>query len=402
MNKVFNKIRECAIRCASLRKNVQGTALLTALLVMGVLVSISLALSALIIRETGSVKELYEAGGAYYAAESGVEEALYYLDENLPGWGVESQARVLGERADFEYTVKNKCTAYPCFDSDEYNFDDIDPFYFYDVLDLNETITIPLFTVVDGDIVPVEDFAVEFFMNFNPKTDLKGTSFRISGWDVLRWKLFGMRDAADGSGFHTESLHDFTAVSAVQNVNTGEEVVSNAERPSWFGTKACNDFSDRFKSGIVCEDYESAAISGNEDDMNRMICFNTEARDYYLYKGGTFVAKQSCYSIKDFLLRQATYGTGLNYLTLTNMMNPEMLADDISDKIEASRIYFRIETSGEIPREYADVVSDGYSGDAKQSIQVKIKKDSYMPVFNFSLYSTYKDAEYLELTKYVE
>lgn len=380
-----------------IRVNEKGTALLVALLVMGVLISISLALSALILGEARSTRELIDAGKAYYAAESGIENALYYIDSRLPGWeGKENNLGEVGEGAAFSYVVKNKCNSYPCIEADEYEIgsNPSDAYYYYDVLELNESITVPLFTVDDeGNVVAAQAFTVEFFTKFNPKTDLKFQgAAALSGWDVLRWKLFGLKVADDGS-YQTEALHDFTAVSAAKNSETGESFSTNASHPSWFGSRACGDLEGNPDpvTGISCEGYTDP-VAGPEDGA---ICNNTQARNYYFYLGDEFIAKKECFSIDEFMImhqvNSSDGGTGLNYLSLTNLMNPDMLVyDNIDLRMEASKIYFRVETyEYEIPREFAKITSDGYSGNAKQSIDVQIKKDSYMPVFNFSIYSTY-------------
>ena len=67
-------------------KNRRGTALLIALLVMGVFIAVSLVLSALILREVRITKTFVDAGQAYYSAESGIEIGLYALNTRLPGW----------------------------------------------------------------------------------------------------------------------------------------------------------------------------------------------------------------------------------------------------------------------------------------------------------------------------
>ncbi len=386
MNKIAKTIRE-----------VRGTALLVALLVMGVLIALSLALSSLIIGESRSTMQLIDAGRAYYAAESGIEQALYNMDTNLPGWeGKEANIGKAGEDAVFTYEVKNQCNSYPCFDEEEYDVGSMLNFAhkYYDVLELNETVTIPLFTVnEDGDILVVEDFTVEFFVSFDPDKHLifEGD---ISGWDVLRWKIFALREANSGS-FITESIHDFTAVSSAQNNVTGEEFESNAAIPSWFGTTACVGGGN---PDIECLVYQNQSLEGE-------YCNNTQARDFYLYddQGERFQAKLPCFPIENFLERNTPPiprvpgpgPTGLNYLSLTNLMNPAMLDPDQFNnevRLDMSRIYFRVETYADnTVREFASITSDGFSGDSKQSLSVNIKRDSYMPVFNFSVYSTYKE-----------
>lgn len=390
MSNLFKKIR----------KNEKGTALLVALLVMGVLISISLALSALILGEARSTKELIDAGKAYYAAESGIEEALYYIDSRLPGWeGDANNVRKVGEGAAFSYVVDNKCSSYPCIEADEYDLASMKAYNYYDVLELNESITVPLFTVdEEGEVVAALDFTVEFFTNFDPRKDLKFQDpSALSGWDVLRWKLFGLRKTNEG--YATEALHDFTAVSAANNNSSGETFSTNAILPSWFGSRACGDLDGNPDpiTGIACAGYTDP-VAGPEDGA---ICNNTQARNYYFYLGDEFIAKKECFPINEFMIMHqennpnGNGSTGLNYLSLTNLMNPDMLSEDVYDqdylRMDASKIYFRVEVYDEalIPREFAKITSDGYSGNAKQSIDVQIKKDSYMPVFNFSIYSTY-------------
>ncbi|MBD3330561.1 hypothetical protein GF354_03445 [Candidatus Peregrinibacteria bacterium] len=375
--------------------NNKGSALLVALLIMGVLISISLALSGLIFREVRVTKALLDSGKAYYAAESGVEEALYYLNTELPGWSTDRNIGKTSDSSAFEYEVKNACNSYPCFDSGEYEVRNVPYEVFYDVLNLNETLTIPLFTVKDGEIQSVTDFTVEFFPAFDPSTDLKIKN--VSGWDILRWKIFGMTKIGDS--YETESIGDFTAFSSGSAPN-GENIFANVERPSWFGTVDCDDSGlERGSSigGIKCPTYV-LNISNSEDGK---VCTNTQARDYWGYQEGEVRTIHDCYEIGKFLEDHSAgknNSTGLNYLTLTNMMNPSVLDDQKfwskAEREKASRLYFRIETyDKDTVREFAEIVSNGYSGSSKQSLSVQIRRGSFMPVFNFSLYSTYKDEE---------
>ncbi len=383
MKKLFSKTRY----------DLRGSALLVAILVMGVLISISLALSSLVFRELRITKDVIDAGRAYYAAESGIEEALYYLNTELPGWHVDESLGKVGEKSLFEYDVKNTCNSYPCFDRDEFEVLDVPLEAFYDVLELNETITIPLFTVEDGKIESVENFTVEFFGAFDPRTDLKLQN--VSGWDVLSWKVFGMSKVGDS--YITESIGDFTAF-ASGNTASGDDVFANVATPSWFGTVDCDEMVDRGSgiTGIRCPTYV-LNIANSEDGK---ICTNTQARDYWGYIDGEVRSIYDCYEIGQFLEshQPGPNSTGLNYLNLTNFMNPAVFEESVypsrEERVRASRLYFRVETyDKDTVREFADIVSDGYSGDLKQSLSVRIKRGSFMPVFNFSLYSTYKDEE---------
>lgn len=398
----------------------RGTALLVALLVMGVLMSISLALSTLIIREISTTKDVIDSGRAFYAAESGVEIALYKLDNTLPGWDTEkayipleldSEYNVVGE-----YLVNNKCKSYPCFDGGyEYTSS---PNAYYNVLDLNESVTIPLFTVdMNESEQPVTDFTVEFYMKLDPETDLKisgtGVDYKaVSGWDVLRWKIFGIGKVGAAAG-KTVSISDFTAISTMDTDYGDESFNTNALYPSWFGTTEC----DLAKSGRVTDQIDCKPIASNPEEFDdplmvshiiKGVCSNLEAREYYDYASAENgkLAKNDlkfCYPIYQFL---DPTKNRLNYLTLTNMVNPAVFKDATQlvamGKVpeELYKLYYRVEffnedgTAADTERNEAEITSNGYSGDVKQSVSVKIRKGEVMPVFHFSLYSTYKNDDH--------
>jgi len=421
--KIGESLKKIAKNAGNLRAKYfdeSGSALLTALLVMGVLMSVSLALSSLVLREIYTTREVLDAGSAYYGAESGIEVSLYNIKHNLPGWETKEKDFVPlqiddAEKVVTEYKVDNTCNAYPCFGSD---FDkgsaEKDLTAFYSVLGLNESITVPLFVVGnDGKEHKVKDFTVEFYGVFNPESDLKvkgnnstlkEKNFALSGWDILRWKILGISKENK-----TESVSDFTALS-MQN-KAGEKDPTNASIPSWFGSLNCSssDF-DRYTKEIKCTQYGDKGYQdvhlGN--DIAKTVvgnCLNTEAREQYIYDAGQLQSVSSCYPISTFLQEHR-----LNYLTLTNMMNPAVFADTFSEdeKLAMSKLYYRLELFGDngevlggqgqnavydnkTVREYAEIVSNGYSGNSKQSISVNLKRDSFMPVFNFSLYSTFKE-----------
>lgn len=356
--------------------------------------AISLALSSLILREIRSTKETIDSGRAYYAAESGIEKALHGLHNNLPGWETQDKKYVPSKISDdnqtvAEYRVDNTCSAYPCLDGsyDKSTAPSDDYTVYYDVLDLNESITIPLF---NGNI-SVQDFTVEFYPNFSidnfdPKVK-KQLGNNLSSWDILRWKIFGIyRSNSDPKV--TESISDFTA-----SANLSSSLSTNAKFPSWFGTDNCSAMSNRYTTEIKCLPYGGAPdeikIGAEESKSFTGICENTKAREYYLYNGTRELDPeniQACYPIEQFLTKH-----DYNYLTLTNMMNPSVFDPGLTaeQKQILSKIYYRVELgAGKTVREYADLSANGYSGNSKQSINVKVKRGSFMPVFNFSLYST--------------
>lgn len=377
--------------------------------------AVSLALSVLIFRETRITKEFIDSGQAYYAAESAIEVGLYRLNNNLPGWGTQDYESLKIDD-DFnsvaELKVENQCQAYPCFD-EGFDISTAELKEFYSVLGLNESITVPLFVVEDGVTQDVTDFVVEFYAPFDPKQDLNVSptaDWQLSGWDVLRWKIMGITNQNLANPV-TETVSDFTAVS-MNNIGE-QQYTSNAENPSWFGTIDCNavDGSNRYAPEIACAPYFIGAAGGKQiafdpEDLGQVskiyagTCSQMEAREYYQYEyigdEKKVASINGCYSIKTFLDNH-----DLNYLTLTNLVNPSVFKDYKNEAL--TKIYFRVElfgtsddgsiSSAETVREYADLTANGYSGKTKQSINVKLKRDSFMPVFNFSLYSTYMDKD---------
>ncbi len=415
-----------------LLKNKSGSALLVALLIMGVFLAISLILSSLILRETRITISFINAGQAYYSAESGIEIGLYGLNTELPGWEPEYgndgfKSFRIDDGEDFkalgQYKLKNRCRAYPCFDEDEYDVGSLAvvPKYFYDVLALNQSITIPLFVAEEeGGVTTIKDtkdFVVEFFTPLNPQKHLKfENKEKLSGWDVLRWKIVGVRAAGDEGDGQTETISDFTAASMLKvsaETEPDKIITSNATVPSWFGSITdCNKIADRYFDGIDCAPFylvgkygsESIILPGEIAKTQVQNCLPWQAREFsvYDYFGGdkTFSKSQGCYPIADFLNNHT-----LNYLVLTNLVNPAVFIDGV-DKDVLSRLFFRVElgevNAAEVLDEgsgdsaytvapVASITANGYSGDSKQSINVKIQRGSFMPVFNFSLYSTYME-----------
>lgn len=393
-------------------KNKEGTALLVALLVMGVLIAVSLALSTLIFREARVTRGVLDAGKAYYAAESGVEVALYNLNNKLAGWETPQKGFVPLKIDDVfdavaELKVDNTCNAYPCFDVgfDPNTVNEEGLKVFYDVLDLNESISIPLFVVRDGKEVPVQNFTVEFFAPFSVKEHFsdqiqQSLGDGLQGWDILRWKVFGLNKNNE-----TESISDFTALSSTNVAGTDDEAYfTNAAVPSWFGSVNCSSddaLGKRYTDKIKCIPYLSDTSqrleeSGQKADIYIGTCPVETAREHYIYgPDGKFLFVTDCYPIKDFMDAHQ-----LNYLTLTNLMNPAVFKTSLTQvqRLALSRLYFRVElfadpvnkdVGNQTVREFADITVNGYSGGSKQSINVQIQRGSFMPVFHFSLYSTY-------------
>lgn len=384
-----------------LMRNNRGTALLVSLLVMGVLIGVSLALSTLILRENRLTRDLLDSGKAFYAAESGIELALDGLHEELAGWQPVEEGEMavsqVGEEAVVEYFVDNRCNTFPCLpqgfeiDDDLRDDPDVDAELaktLYQELDVNETVTVPLFVVNDqGNVQNVDHFTVEFWSSLDPGQDLKfeADSQFLSSWDVLRWKLLGIEDNGEA-----ETISDLTALAAG----------TSAALPSWFGSVSCSqeEYQDqRYLQGIHCAPYAQPNARTSQDGTVSGICSQLQAREYYDYRGAGENRKldyeniYECYSIAEFLDQHE-----LNYLTLSNFMNKDVLKPSLSvdEKDQKSKIYVRVELfsnggGNQTAREVAELKAHGYSGKAKQSLAVRIQKGTFMPVFNFSVYSTY-------------
>lgn len=382
MNNIFVKLK--------LVKN-RGSALITSLLVMGILGAVALATMALVMKEIMITGLVIDSGKAYYAAESGVELSLLDLKKHLAGFDGGKDGEVLG--ANYSYKISNKSNQYPYVPEGEYS--DVDlvahPEVLYASLGLNESVTIPLFTVAPGDEEgKVTNFRVQFFVKFNSE-DLKytGGTVPLSEWDVLRWKIHGIKENAVGNDeFGTESINDFTAVSTIAETKEN----TSASDPTWFGSVSCDERSYNLRPGIItCHPYRPLPPQADREEINGQyiytkICAQTEAREYYAYKADNKSSDVvACYPINQFLTEHK-----YNYLTLTNLMNPNVFKDKTDVEVEKlSRIYYRIEAyDGEMVREYANIVSTGKSGDSEIILNVQKKKDSYIPVLNFALYHT--------------
>lgn len=371
----------------NLKEN-KGTALIIALLVMGILTAVSLAVSALVVREIGVTKMALDAGKAYYAAESGIEVGLLDIKENAPGWEpADVVSANVSEGQDFELTLKNKADSYPYLDGTKYDLGGAEAEAFYDVLELNESVTIPLFTVDESVTIPVTKFRVYFYVKFGSDDLNFGGSAGLTGWDILRWKIYGLTKAPAVPGI-TESINDFTAVSTVKSIEGGEEM-TNASTPSWFGSAICDEGEDLNNGHINCIPYPIPPSEKFDEQYGFGIdagtCWPTEAREHYYYENGRVVAVQHCYGIWDFLNNH-----DYNYLTLTNLMNPAVFEEaSIDARRQLSRLYFRVEAyDGDLPMEYANLDSVGESGGSKVKLNALKKRGGQLPVFNFALYHT--------------
>lgn len=363
--------------------NKKGSALLVALIITSLLLAGSLFLSTVIFKDSKTTLDLLSANKAFYAAEAGVELSLYGLNSNLPGWqpAADGQMKILqvGD-AVVEYNIDNRCNSFPCFEGVS-NLLQVPTEELYYELDWNETIQIPMFYInEEGEVQDVSGFSVQFYSSLNAgdlflATD--GREGRIDALDILRWKIFGLKE--EGGKKISESISDFTGVSMIAGDNGGR---TDQSLPSWFGTVACTDINGLNRK-IKCAHY-----GGGSDQ-------HLKVDTYYDYQididGNQFLRGEE--DVKEnYLISEFIRDHELNYLSLTNLVNRNLLGNlGNSDFVhEKSKIYLRVDfPEGElVEREFALIESYGHFENAKDSISVHIKRGEVMPVFNFALFST--------------
>ncbi|MBA4336197.1 hypothetical protein C0416_00290 [bacterium] len=373
----------------NINKTQKGSALIIAFLIMGILMTLALGLSNLVIREVRITNDIINSGKAYYAAESGIESALLDLNQNLPGYETEGGMYKgiygdfkLDEDLTFEYSIENRTHTYPYVDTEIINKEiaqDSPKQYQYNVLDLSESISVPLFTVgEDGDILEIKNFRIEFFIDAEvaPQYSAAVTNLYI---DMLRWKITGIKtsDAPDGKSFYTESIGDYMPVF----------VGSTPTKPTCLGT---------------------AESSGSFKDPDSEIIYNGTcngslwewARESYVFEFDpitlTYTTQSKIWDPLDptqsdpIMISQFLSGHKTNYLTLTNIFNPDVLQEKPGvTKEQQAKIYYRIIVPNEeIIREFAKIKSTGSYGKLRQQIEAFIRPEGFLPVFNFSLYRT--------------
>lgn len=376
-----------------------GSALLVALLVMGILMTLTLGLSSLVVREIGQTSDAVEAGKAYYAAEAGIEQALYELSERLPGYETGDWVNVDEEFLDYRYNINNKGDSIPYFPPDEPVFltpDNAVPADFlytdrpsetYNVLGLNETVTIPLFTDNgDGTYEDVDRFLVQYYVDFEIADQLKSAGWKLENFDVLRWKVFGNPES---DTLKTDAISDFYPAHSSDGPTMPVCIGSD-------GAAALRDGANYNCLIPVAQQYEvseGGQATGVVDDAEFAAAWS-QARECYVSEAGTLVApnpdgvQRGC-SIQTFI---DTHNR--NYITLTNVVNPDIVGiSNIDLRASRANIYYRViaDPSGpELVRDFADIKSDGFArdGQIRQSIDVKLRMSSFLPVFNFSLYRT--------------
>lgn len=363
----------------------KGSALLITLLMLGVLMTMTLGISTLVIREIRVTQSIVDANKAYYAAEAGVEDSLLVLSTSLPGAEPEGSLDAGNDQNDpsfaYSYSTSNKTDSVPSFPKDQPIFVDrvalLDggqvnadcqitnarnplaiaytneqlyqecPKATYRKLGLNETHIIPLYSVQDDGLTTdtVNDFLVEYYLNLKDGSDFYDAlqGMKLEEFDVLRWKIYG-KPLVDSGPQRTESIADFYP--GVTN--------NSPDRPVCIGT----DANIRAVEGANQETCVFPSLSKRPPtdidkpnlDLSDVTlwsaareCYQTDAGQAVtggaLIKGTTIDDATGC-QMRDFIDNHKE-----NYLILTNMVNPNVAGiSNLNDPSQLARadIYYRV------------------------------------------------------------
>lgn len=394
----------------------RGAALLITLLLLGFLMTLTLGISALVIREIRLSRSIVDANIAYYSAEAGVEEALWGLHEGKAGVEPNGTYGMTGIKDNFDpdfsynFTTSNTADSVPGFADNAPIFVEMAgqagpdggpgcvlsdgkssqalamgkaDFYkkcgtaTYRKLGVDETHVIPLFSAAGGQTREVTDFLVEYYLRYNKSSDFDPPfqNLPVKYFDVLRWKLYGQ--PKDGNGVQrTESIADFYP--GVDN--------NGPENPVCMGT-----------------DPSLRAVDGS-DAESCLMAVKDAARECYLSDAGGAVTGNVPIKAADdngaggCTMRDFVSNHKENYLILTNVVNPEVVGlANMKDPSQLPRadIYYRVlsrkgATEPKLVRDYAEIRSQGYAknGQVVRTLQTKYKAPEILPVFDFALYKT--------------
>lgn len=317
------------------QKSNTGSALLISLIVMGILMTLSLGVSSLLIGTLRDSRILMEKTRAWYAAESGMEQALFEIAQNPPGFEVEKRTLQDTPHAAYEYRIRATAAEIPAKASYEIQSDEDR----YNTLRLNESITIPLFKGAQQKDT-VKKFRVDYYLSADAT---KQGGFVDNDMDILRWKIFGI--AADGK---MEVINEFLPA------NEGNSATS----PTCLGTASNCYNGAKFYKRVLAPD------------------------------GSTEFHIVHPFPIETFLKEHTQ-----NFLVLTNVVNVDLIAGPLSasEKQKIANIRYRVVEEEGVPRLTLPnilIASDGFAGETKQSLDLEVKREQFLPVFNFALYRT--------------
>ncbi len=314
----------------------EGSSLLIALIIMSILLTLSVGVSNLLMGTMRDGRLLIEKTKAWYAAESGIETAMLKIADNPPGFE-EQKDTELDVSTNYSYEIHATSSVVPKKEVYE-TPNESDK---YANLSLSQSVIIPLF-VGDKPENTVKKFRVDYYLA--PELNLGGAHI-YEDLDILRWKIFGI--APDGK---MEIINEFVPLTGGNSAST----------PSCFGT------------GSSCPYWNASKFYQRMPSPDGFIEYNIV----------------SPYPITSFLETHKQ-----NFLVLTNMINIDLIAGAISktDKKKIATIRYRViddEGLAQLTLPEIKISADGKVGDTTQSLDLSIKRDTFLPVFNYALYRT--------------
>ena len=154
-------------------KNKKASAILIAMLITALLLIAGLSLNSLIIKEMRIGRTIFNGLKSYYAAEAAVEDALYRINNHIPGYEVEDladddgivQSNKTGSKLDYNYEIYARDIEIPC------GFQEISDEIRkaggkkWQVLNVQESFRIPLYSYdKDKGVENFNIFKVSFYM----------------------------------------------------------------------------------------------------------------------------------------------------------------------------------------------------------------------------------------------
>ncbi len=156
-----------------------ASALLVAVLIMGLLISFTLGVSLLVLGDMRAFRTFTAGVQARYAAEGMNELGLKLLKDHLPGFEPVLEDYPLQSGALADLTVTARGNTIPCEEET------------WRRLNYEESIQLPLFSEIsDGTTVQTNEFFVEFFIGDENETPISLSERK----DVLRWRITGLRN----------------------------------------------------------------------------------------------------------------------------------------------------------------------------------------------------------------
>lgn len=320
-------------------RNTRGSALLVALIIMGILMTVAIGISELLIRSYRDNRQMIDRTGAWYQAEAGIENALLLVTQNPPGF---EDIKIEQDKADetdtsfYGFSIKAAARQVP-----ERLYPTQPEAEQFNALPLSETITIPLFSGTHPDD-GIKKLKIEYFLA--PKIRAQGGNITSEEFPILRWKIFGR--AVNGS---IEVISDIAPeVPTATDANTDTSCIGTPENCRIQGGPYFNNM-------------------GTLDDPKIFI----EPRAY----------------ISTFLENHTQ-----NFLILTNMVNINLIGGGVPDKKKLASVMYRVtqldgnEGDNRISLPTARITADGYNRNTKQSIDLEIDRERSLPIFNYALY----------------